>query len=155
MTYLLTSPVEVSKGGSSVGIRPEINFIEGTNVTLTIADNAGTNAVDTTIAASGAGGGPPGTWTQLAKGPTTIADNTEIVVHNATLSAGESPLFLAAMKTAASTNAFVQIIKPGVAGDKWVYIMKSKTDGSIDFIIKHKQGVSKDFDWVVYKVLPT
>lgn len=53
----LAHVVGVSEGGAAVGTRPEINFIEGTNVTLTITDNAGADRVDVTIAASGGGGG--------------------------------------------------------------------------------------------------
>lgn len=55
-----SSSVEIAKnGGSTVGTRPRINFIEGSNVTLTVADDAGNNEVDVTIAASGGGGGVP------------------------------------------------------------------------------------------------
>lgn len=39
--------------GADVGTRPRINFIEGSNVTLTVADDAGDGEVDVTIAASG------------------------------------------------------------------------------------------------------
>lgn len=50
--------IDVSKNsGSVVGTRPKLNVIEGTNVTLTVADNAGTGAVDVTIATSGGGAG--------------------------------------------------------------------------------------------------
>lgn len=49
--------VAVSKNGSLVGTRRKINFIEGTNVTLTIADDSGNEEVDVTIASSGSGGG--------------------------------------------------------------------------------------------------
>jgi hypothetical protein len=50
-------PVAVSKNsGAIVGTRSELNFIEGANITLTIADDAGSDEVDITIAASGGGG---------------------------------------------------------------------------------------------------
>ena len=55
-----TQKVIVSKAGSTAGTRKQINLIEGTNVTITTADNAGSDRVDVTIAASGGGGG--GTW---------------------------------------------------------------------------------------------
>jgi hypothetical protein len=51
--------VAVSKAGAAVGTRRKINFIEGSNVTLTIADDAGNEEVDVTIAATGGGGGAP------------------------------------------------------------------------------------------------
>ncbi|MCK4958037.1 MAG: hypothetical protein KAT00_01525 [Planctomycetes bacterium] len=45
--------VYVSKNsGAAIGLRPELNFIEGSNITLTIADDAGNNEVDITIAAA-------------------------------------------------------------------------------------------------------
>jgi len=44
----------VSKNsGVTVGTRRRINFIEGTNITLTIADDAGNEEIDVTITASG------------------------------------------------------------------------------------------------------
>src|SRR5262245_38864657 len=50
--------VAVNKNsGSTVGTRRRINFIEGSNVTLTVADDAGNEEVDVTIAAAGGGGG--------------------------------------------------------------------------------------------------
>lgn len=42
--------------GANVGTRRRLNFIEGTNVTLTIADDAGSEEVDITINATGGGG---------------------------------------------------------------------------------------------------
>jgi hypothetical protein len=46
--------VAVSKNsGAVVGTRREINFIEGSGVTLTVADDAGNEEVDVTIAAAG------------------------------------------------------------------------------------------------------
>lgn len=53
-----TQRVEVVKNsGAVVGTRKQLNFIEGSNVTLTIADDAGGDQVDITIAAAGGGGG--------------------------------------------------------------------------------------------------
>lgn len=49
--------IEVAKGGSLIGTRKQINLIEGSNVTLTVTDNPGTDAVDITVASTGGGGG--------------------------------------------------------------------------------------------------
>lgn len=49
------------KNGSLVSTRGTLNLIEGSNVTLTIADNSGSSRTDVTIAASGGGGS---TWTE-------------------------------------------------------------------------------------------
>lgn len=48
--------VAVEKNGTVVGTRRAINFIEGSNITLTVADDSGSEEVDVTIASSGGGG---------------------------------------------------------------------------------------------------
>ncbi len=47
----------IKKAGSAVTQRSNINFIDGGNVTITVADNSGTDATDVTIAAAAPGGG--------------------------------------------------------------------------------------------------
>lgn len=47
----------VSKAAAAVGTRRGLNLIEGTGVTMTVADNAGAERVDVTINSSGGGGG--------------------------------------------------------------------------------------------------
>ncbi len=44
-------------GGAVVGSRRNYNFIEGSNVTLTITDDSGADKVDITIASTGGAGG--------------------------------------------------------------------------------------------------
>jgi len=60
-----TQKVVVSDTGSAVGTRKEINFIEGSNVTLTISDNSGSDRVDVTIASTGGSGSPGGSNKQV------------------------------------------------------------------------------------------
>lgn len=50
-----TQKVKVSKAGTLTGTRQELNLIEGSNVTISTTDNAGSDRVDVTIAASGGG----------------------------------------------------------------------------------------------------
>jgi hypothetical protein len=50
----------VGLAGVSQAYEKRINFIDGSNVTITMADNPGTNSTDVTIASSGGGGGTPG-----------------------------------------------------------------------------------------------
>jgi hypothetical protein len=52
--------VEVSAEGTPVGTRPEINFIEGSNITITVTDDGGGNKVDVEIASGGGGSLPNG-----------------------------------------------------------------------------------------------
>lgn len=47
--------IAIQKAGSLIGRRRTLNFVEGSNVTLTVQDNAGSNRVDCTIASSGGG----------------------------------------------------------------------------------------------------
>ncbi|MCS7107739.1 MAG: hypothetical protein NZ902_06530 [Acidilobaceae archaeon] len=66
--------VRVAKAGTLVSTRPRINFIEGSNVSITVADDPSNNEVDVTIASTGAGGGATdiqvftssGTWNKPA-----------------------------------------------------------------------------------------
>jgi len=46
------SVVVRKNSGSNIGTRPRLNFIEGSNVTLSISDDAGSNEVDISIAAT-------------------------------------------------------------------------------------------------------
>ncbi|MGW8180315.1 MAG: hypothetical protein ACWGQW_16385, partial [bacterium] len=54
-----TQKTIVSLTGSVIGTRQEVNFISGTNVTLTVADNSGEDRVDVTINSTGGSGTPP------------------------------------------------------------------------------------------------
>ena len=49
----------IRKAGTLIGVRRTLNLIEGTNVTLTIADDSVNNRVNVTIAASGGSGSSP------------------------------------------------------------------------------------------------
>ena len=58
MGAVIPPKVKVRKNSTgSVSIRPQLNFIEGSNVTITVTDDGTDNEVDVTIAASGSGGG--------------------------------------------------------------------------------------------------
>src|SRR5438876_918786 len=49
--------VNVGKAGIEVASRGMLNFIDGAGITSTVADNAGTDSVDVTVAFTGAVGG--------------------------------------------------------------------------------------------------
>lgn len=80
-----TATLTVLKNGTTVGARPAINFIEGTNVTETIADNAGTVAVDATIAATSGsaitGAMPTGTLSTVGESCVASDSNTYMGGH--------------------------------------------------------------------------
>lgn len=54
--------VSAQESAGTVFTRGKLNFIEGANVTLTVADNAGNNSVDVTVASSGGGGSSDGSF---------------------------------------------------------------------------------------------
>lgn len=54
----LVEKIEIAKAGALVGTRKRVNLIEGTNVTMTVADNAGSDRVDVTINSTAAGSTP-------------------------------------------------------------------------------------------------
>lgn len=47
----------IKKANAVIGTQPNLNFIEGTNVTLDIVNNTGTQSVDVTVNAAGGSGG--------------------------------------------------------------------------------------------------
>lgn len=57
MSYLRTI---IKKAGTLIGVRRQINLIEGSNVTLTVTDDSVNDRVNITIASSGGGGGGTG-----------------------------------------------------------------------------------------------
>jgi hypothetical protein len=48
--------IRVSKAGALVATRREVNFVDGTNATVTVADDAANNRVNVTVASTGSGG---------------------------------------------------------------------------------------------------
>lgn len=73
--------VRVSKNsGAVVGTRTKLNFIEGSNITLTIADDSANEEVDITIAASGLSDGDKGDITVSSSGTTWTIDNSAVTL---------------------------------------------------------------------------
>jgi len=100
---------------------------------------------------------PSGTWTQLGKGPTSVADNTEVtVLADQALSAGEIPMFLFVMKTTPSGDQqhHYDDTSVGTGGNMTHGAWVKKTTGNVDFRLRHGDGAARDFDWTAYKVTP-
>lgn len=57
----VTSNLTVLKNGSSIGTRPTLNLIEGSQVALDVSDDAGNARINTTISSSAAGSSLGGT----------------------------------------------------------------------------------------------
>lgn len=72
--------LQVAAAGTIAGVRPEINLIAGSGMTVSAVDNPGAARVDVTLASSGGGGGTPATTVQpgtsYAVAPAVGADTT-------------------------------------------------------------------------------
>jgi hypothetical protein len=80
-----TQKVEVAKGGVLVGTRKRINLIEGSNVTLTVTEDAGNDEVDVTIASTGSGGAAAlNDLSDVTMGGVALADKHVLYYDNAT-----------------------------------------------------------------------
>ena len=118
----------VKKAGSTVGTRKTLNLIEGSNVTLTVADNAGSDRVDVTVASTGGGTSVTGNGMVSNNGGTltgrTIAAGSGITVTNGDGIAGAPSIALtltealieAALTNVAFGNAELQISGTKVVG---------------------------------------
>ena len=73
-TPQIQNTIVVQKNGTSVGTRPRINIIDGTNVTTTVTDDVTNDRVNITITSSGSGGAGP-TGTQGRTGPQGVTGN--------------------------------------------------------------------------------
>lgn len=70
-----TQKVEVATGGTLQSTRKRINFISGTNATVTAVDDAINNKVDVTVSAAGSGGPGVGSAAPLALGTATAGSS--------------------------------------------------------------------------------
>ena len=99
LLFTTNSLVEVSKNGTSVGYEPTLNFIEGSNITITTADDPTNSKVDITIDATGGGGLPPdGTYGDVVVSGTgavwTVTDDTsnqQVAVYEDSFLRGTRP----------------------------------------------------------------
>lgn len=78
-----TQKVQVSQGGTLAGTRKEINFIQGSNITLTAADDGTNNRVNVTIT-----GATPGSSTLAADSDVAISSpaNGDVLTYSNTSS---------------------------------------------------------------------
>lgn len=101
--------LRVSQAGTLTGTRREVNFINGTNVTLTLADDGPNNRVNVTIAAAGGGGGGAvdSVFGRTGVVIATTGDYTAAQVTNAASTAGSyaDPAWITSLAWAKITGA--------------------------------------------------
>jgi len=85
-----TQKIEVAKNSAAAtGTRKQLNLIEGSNVTLTVADDGANNRVNVTIAASGGSGTFSISQTEIDFGSTPVADGTFTITDAAVTSSAK------------------------------------------------------------------
>lgn len=107
-----SSTVQVRKNSTgSTYTRPRINLIEGSNVTLTVADDGTDNEVDVTIAASGGGSGKVAQVVNTQTGA--VATGTTVIPFDNTIpqnTEGDEYMSLAITPTNASSKLKIEIV---------------------------------------------
>ena len=85
--------VAISVGGTLIGTEQKINFIGGTNVTLSATNDSANNVVNLTIAASSSGGGGSSnvTWQSITTNTTASVGNGYCINASLTLTLPASP----------------------------------------------------------------
>ncbi len=73
--------VEVASGGTLVGTRKRVNLVQGSNVTLTVADDSANNRVNVTIAAATSGASGIPATTADAKGDLIVGTANDTVAR--------------------------------------------------------------------------
>ncbi len=103
--------VDVKKNGASVASRRGINFVEGSNITLTISDDSGNEEVDVTITGE-AGGSSTGGMPVAVKAEAWTVSEAGIYLMNST--AAGRVLTLPALSTLSSDGMRVIVKRYGV-----------------------------------------
>ncbi len=105
---------------------------------------------------SNAGGGTPGTWTQLAKGPTTLdQDTTATLATISSIADGEVLVPYMSGREDSNMNVYSGDSDSPPGSDECVFSV-DKTTTADQHLFKAVSGIfgSKTFDWVIYKVVP-
>jgi hypothetical protein len=113
---LQTQNLTVQKAGSTVGVRPIVNIIDGANVTSTVTDNPGANRVDVTLAASGGGGsGAIAVAVAINLGPVPRLSGFFDITGLAGLTLNDPVLVTTGVSTSDPTESEEQIAASGIA----------------------------------------
>ena len=102
----------------------------------------------------------PGTRTlfaQIGKGPTTLANNTEVtVLAGHALAAGDLPLFFVNMREAPASEVdmFQGDTGANPGNDNMDWGLTKLASGLIDFRIRQREGAPREIDWVALRGTP-
>jgi hypothetical protein len=99
--------VNISKAGTSTGTRKQINFIEGSNVTITTTDNAGSDRVDVTVSATA--GGSSFAYTEVTVTTQSASVNNGYILNNA-------GLVTVTLPTTANIGDTIRLVGKGTGG---------------------------------------
>jgi hypothetical protein len=116
-------PIEVELNGVLQSTRGTINLIEGTNVSITIVDNGGTDASDITINATG-GTPNPGTVHNILNDGVQVGDSDiEVLDFSDKFSVVESPDTVVTIDIVMMIGelADVSLVSPVADGDQLIY----------------------------------
>lgn len=85
----VNSSVEIQESGTTIGVRPTLNFIAGDNIVLNVSDDSSNNKVDIEVSATGGGGFGSGTVRYVGlqgQNGITVANSPITVSGTATIS---------------------------------------------------------------------
>jgi len=115
--------VRIEKAGTVVGTRGGINLIEGTGVTLTVADDAANDEVDVTVATTGGGGGSAPDW---AGDPTDSTDAADIA-WDGTVSAGLTTVTVTGSQTITEKTGILSVSFSGQGSQDYDCLLSAHT----------------------------
>ena len=129
--------VNVTQAGLVAGTRPTLNFIAGSKMTVTAADNPATNAVDITFVSTG--GGSSGALTALAVDSTIVGQNPtlHLISGNGITLVGN--LNNATQSVEATINATVVSVfgRTGAIAPQWGDYTAAQVANAVDMTISY------------------
>ena len=122
----ILSRVGVKKNGTLVASRRNINLVEGSNITLSVTDDAANEEVDVVITGAAGGGGSGGLEVVELSSNTVLTASGVYVVDT---SGGNRTLTLPLLSSTPAAGFRIQVIRVGTnAGNDLVYLNGNGSD---------------------------
>jgi hypothetical protein len=109
-----TAQIAIYKNGTLVGTRPTLNIIEGSNTSITVADNAGSNRVDATF---GAGVAPAYVGTSNGSGQINGTNSVLTFTTGRAIAAGEQVMVATANAGGSQNTSTISVGALSLARD--------------------------------------